>query len=142
MKRFWILFSLFILLFSLSLQAQEKLDLNKASVDDLKRLPGIGEVIAQSIIEYRHKIGGFKSLEQLKEVKGIGDKKFEVLKNYLTLGDNSSQVEAKGGNYTPSNQTSSRGSLYQYKDEKGIVHFTQFPETVPDKYRKTLKPVK
>lgn len=142
MKR--VLFLCFVSLI-LSLQpllAQEKLDLNKATIEDLKRLPGIGEVTAQSIIEHRNKIGGFKSIEQLKEVKGIGDKKLEILKNYLTLGESGFQGDAKIGNYSFSNQSPSTKPLYQYRDEKGIIHFTQFPETVPDKYKKTLKPIK
>lgn len=128
--------------YCIPLLAQEKIDLNKATIEDLKRLPGVGEVTAKNIIEYRDKIGGFKSIEELKEVKGIGDKKLEILKNYLTLGGNGFQGDTKIGNYSFSNQSPSTKPLYKYRDEKGVIHFTQFPEIVPDKYKKTLKPIK
>jgi len=59
--------------------------INKASLEDLDRLPGIGPVLAQRIIDYRTKNGGFKSLDQLKDVSGIGDAKFGNVKNLISL---------------------------------------------------------
>jgi len=59
--------------------------LNRAALEDLDRLPRIGPGLARRIIEYREANGGFSSLDELKEVKGIKEKTFEKIKNYLTL---------------------------------------------------------
>lgn len=60
-------------------------NLNTASVSELDSLPGIGPTYAQRIIEYRQSNGGFKSVDELKNVKGIGDKTFDKLKNSVTI---------------------------------------------------------
>ncbi len=59
--------------------------LNRATAEDLDRLPGIGPGTAKRIVEHRQARGSFSSLGQLMEVKGIKDKTFEKLKGYLTL---------------------------------------------------------
>ncbi|MBF8185345.1 helix-hairpin-helix domain-containing protein [Nonomuraea sp. K274] len=56
------------------------LDLNSATNDQLEELPGVGEVLAARIAEFRDSHGGFTAVEQLREVSGIGDKKFEEIK--------------------------------------------------------------
>lgn len=66
-------------------------DINKAGLDELMKLPGIGEKTANQIIEYRSRQGGFSSLDDLKQVKGIGDKKLAAIRKYITLTVNSSQ---------------------------------------------------
>ncbi len=57
-----------------------KLDLNRASEQDIEGLPGIGPVLAERIIAYRDSRGGFRQVEQLRDVKGIGKKKFERIR--------------------------------------------------------------
>ena len=72
---------------SLSNQNSQKqpINLNLAQESDLVEVPGIGPSKAQSIIDYRDEKGGFKSVEDLKEIKGIGEKTFEKLKDYFTV---------------------------------------------------------
>ena len=48
-------------------------------------LSGVGESKALSIIEYRNNVGGFKSIEEIKNVRGIGDAAFEKIKNNITI---------------------------------------------------------
>lgn len=59
--------------------------INHASLSELQTLPGIGEKKALDIISYREENGGFQKLEDLKNVKGIGDRTFENLKEYIEL---------------------------------------------------------
>jgi competence protein ComEA len=61
------------------------LDLNGASVEDLCLIPGIGESLAQEIVAYRERRRGFQSVEELKNVKGIGSKKLSSLKNFFIV---------------------------------------------------------
>lgn len=59
--------------------------INTASLEDLDLLNGVGPSIAQRIIDYRTENGGFKSIEEIKLVPGIGDKMFEKIKNDIQL---------------------------------------------------------
>ena len=62
-----------------------QININTASVEELMNLPGLGEAKAKSIIEYREKNGKFKSIENIKEVSGIGETIFEKIKDYITV---------------------------------------------------------
>lgn len=63
----------------------DKININTASKDELKRLKGIGEAIAQNIIDYRDEYGKFDSIEEIINVKGIGKAKFEDIKDHITV---------------------------------------------------------
>ncbi len=61
------------------------ISLNKGLKQELMRLPGVGEVMSDRILSYRSKRGSFRQLEELMNVEGIGEKKFEKMKQYLKL---------------------------------------------------------
>src|SRR2546422_10327423 len=62
-----------------------KINLNSATVQDLTKLPRIGEKVAQRIVDYRQKHGGFKKPEELMNVKGIGEKTFDKMREHLSI---------------------------------------------------------
>ena len=62
-----------------------KIDINKANLEMLCELPGVGESLASKIIEYRKQNGKFNKIEDLKNVSGIGEKKFESLRDYIVV---------------------------------------------------------
>ena len=61
------------------------LDLNRATTQELTTLPGIGEVLAQRIVDYREAHGPFRSVEELIAVEGIGEGKLEKLRELVTV---------------------------------------------------------
>ncbi len=62
-----------------------KVDLNTASEADLQKVKGVGPAKAKAIVEYRQKSGGFKSVDDLKNVKGFSEKSVAALKNDLEV---------------------------------------------------------
>lgn len=63
----------------------KKININTAQKDDLKKIAGIGEAMADRIIEYRQKNGKFKNIEEIKNIKGIGEGKFEKIKKFIMV---------------------------------------------------------
>lgn len=66
-------------------EAGELININTADEKALDTLPGIGPAMAQRIIEYREKEGAFQDISELKKVRGIGEAKFEKLKDKVTI---------------------------------------------------------
>ena len=70
---------------NVSITKDNKININTANVSELKQITGIGESTANKIIDYRENVGKFKKIEDIKEVKGIGESKFESLKNKIII---------------------------------------------------------
>ena len=60
-------------------------NLNAATPEQLQRIPGVGPALAKRIVEFRAKKGGFKRIEELLAIPGISEKKWQVLREYLTV---------------------------------------------------------
>ena len=69
-------------------ESSGKVNINSAGVDELVALPGIGKAYAERIVEYRQKNGPFKKVEDILNVRGIGEKTFDRIKDRLTIGKN------------------------------------------------------
>jgi len=63
-----------------------RVDINSASAEELTRIPGIGKVMAERIVQFREQHGPFKRVEDLLKIKGIGEKSFLRIKPYVTTG--------------------------------------------------------
>jgi competence protein ComEA len=63
----------------------KKININSASVQELQKLPQIGAVVAQRIVDFRGKNGKFTKIEEIMKVKGIGEKTFLKLKPLITV---------------------------------------------------------
>ena len=68
-----------------SASSSELVNINTADAERLATLKGIGPVLAQKIIEYREQNGAFKSVDEIKNVRGIGQKKFDAFKDKITI---------------------------------------------------------
>lgn len=65
--------------------ATEKVNLNTANLDQLQTLPGVGPAVAKRILDHRTKTGKFTKIEEILNVKGIGEKKFQKMKDRLAV---------------------------------------------------------
>ena len=97
-----------------STAALAAVNLNSATKDELVALPGIGPSKAQAIIDYRTQNGPFRSVDEVRKVRGIGEKLFQQIKPELTIAGNGpraavAQAPARG-DAKPDARASSRGS--------------------------------
>lgn len=66
--------------------ADQKVNINTASLEELQKLPRIGPAIAQRILDFRKENGNFRRVEDLMKVRGIGEKVFNQIKDLITVG--------------------------------------------------------
>ncbi len=83
-----------ILFFSFTVGAFAAVNLNTATLDQLETLKGVGPAKAQAIIDYRKKNGNFKTVDELNNVPGFGDKTLAKLKPEITVSGGSAQASA------------------------------------------------
>ena len=70
---------------SKTLRTGEMIDLNQADFDTLQKLEGIGPILAQAILDYREEHNGFQTVDELLEVPGIGEKKFNTIQEHVII---------------------------------------------------------
>ncbi len=63
-----------------------KVDINRATLNQLQQLDGIGKTIAERIIAFRNTHGPFETIDKVKKVRGIGEKTFEKIEPYIEVG--------------------------------------------------------
>ena len=68
-------------------RSYKKIEINTATADEWKSLPGIGEVLGNRIVKFRNAIGGFKSVDQVRKTYGLSDSTFKAIMPYLVLTD-------------------------------------------------------
>jgi competence protein ComEA len=95
------------------------INLNTATKEELVALPGIGPAKAQAILDYRSAHGPFKSVEELKDVKGIGAKRFEKLKSELTV---------VGASAKPAPRPAEKAGTSSQRSAKGEVTMASKPD--------------
>lgn len=80
-----------------SVNRSQRVDLNRATVAEFDQLPGVGPVLAKRMVDYRKSIGRFHAVEDLRAVKGIGKKKLEQLKPFVTVTKSATLEQGKKG---------------------------------------------
>lgn len=74
-----------------------RLELNSAAAEEFRWLPGIGPVLSEEIVTWREAHGGFRSVEELLEVPGIGEKTFSGIRDYVYVGGADSDEDSGRG---------------------------------------------
>ncbi len=96
------------------------INLNTATKEELVALPGIGPAKAQAILDHRKANGPFKSIEELKDVKGIGAKRYEKLKGELTVA---------GAPAKPAQRPAEKAAASPQRSAKGEVTMATKPDS-------------
>ena len=118
MKKILAITSLLVSLFVSPLVLAETVNINTADAAGLDSLDGIGVKKAEAIIAYRSEHGDFKSLEEIKEVPGIGDKMFAKIKEDISLGDATTTTVAKKSDAKAVETTTAKADV---KDDKAAA---------------------
>jgi competence protein ComEA len=68
-------------------ETKQKIDINKATAEQLTAIPGVGPTLAQRIVDFREKQGRFRRVEDLLKIKGIGEKSFQKIRPWVKVVD-------------------------------------------------------
>ena len=85
-------------------------DVNRAGIDELTRLPGIGPARARAIVEERAKRGGFTALDELLDIRGIGPATLDKLAPFATVGRTAARASGERGRASPEGPPGGAGS--------------------------------
>ncbi|QQZ31023.1 helix-hairpin-helix domain-containing protein [Thiothrix subterranea] len=118
MKKTLAIASLLLSLFVSSVVLAETVNINTADVAALDSLDGIGEKKAEAIVAYRTEHGEFKTLEDLKEVSGIGDKLFDKIKDQVALTDAEATDKTAKADTDKAEKTDAKAEKAAAKDDK------------------------
>ena len=86
---------------------ESPVNLNTATSEQLQQVPGIGPVTADKILQMRKSYGAFKSVDDLLSIKGIGKKRLDKMRKYLTVGKAAAAAKTGSANTPPPKKTSS-----------------------------------
>ncbi len=78
-------------------EVEGKININTATEDQIELLPGIGPKLATEVLNYRTNNGNFKTIDDIKKVSGVGDKKFEKIKNFIMIEGDTTIKSTKTG---------------------------------------------
>lgn len=93
MKKVAFAFLSILLIFGIAIAQSEKININIANEKTLSSLPGVGIKTAKKIVDYRTAHGFFNNIEEIKNVSGIGEKKFQKLKEMITIQGGIAQIK-------------------------------------------------
>lgn len=108
------------------LKQGETIDLNKANAETIMRIPGIGPSYADRIIDHRTKLRGFTSTEQLLEIKGISQKKYEKFSPYIRISKSMASLKINNATLSdleshPYISSTQAKKIIQLRDENGKI---------------------
>jgi len=95
-------------------------NINTANSEELQQVPGIGPATAEKILQMRKSYGAFKSVDDLLAIRGLGEKRLDKMRKYLTVGKPSpSKSTSPGGGTTPQSTSPPKSSRLQF-ETRGI----------------------
>ena len=88
-------------------RAGPALDLNRATKAELRLVPGLGDALSQRVVDYRDRAGGFRSIDDLRQVHGIGPKTLERVRQHFFIGESPPPMARTDSGMMPRQMTSS-----------------------------------
>lgn len=115
-----------------------RIDINAADAATLEQLPGIGKVLSERIVRYREALGGFYSVQQLKEVSGISEDLFEQIRAQLVLKPGThqrwslTQLNRETLSQHPYCSKATADAIIRFRHSKGVIQSVDELKSIPD----------